>query len=176
MKGRWREQILELVCPLCASYPRSSCNELKMDLLPEDVRSEILCQLNLNELAACRLVSHSFKSMAEEHTKTVTHVAVDKPEINAYSSNYEDFLSNTLVTANVKMKKIEHCRCPVDGFYSFLTALCPKLQVLCASCSVSFTIDGLAKLPSLRYFQCHELILSSMTNRTWNTYVHKCNH
>ena len=45
-----------------------------MDLLPEDAQFEILSYLDLNELAACRFVSHSFKSMAEKQMKEVTHV------------------------------------------------------------------------------------------------------
>ena len=140
-----------------------------MDRLAEELQSQILSHLTLNEQAKCRLVSRSFKCLVEDHLRTITHVKTGNDRVDTYSSAYEDFLSNKFVTAYVRTEKMTnrylisfylqateremYTEFLVDGFYSFLSKFCPKLQVL-YSRSKLFHINNLFKLPSLRYFNC----------------------
>ena len=132
-----------------------------MDPLPEEVQLEILSHLNLNEQAACRLVSYSFKCLLEECLRIITHVQIGNEELNVYSSIYEDFLARKFVQASVRSEKMRSDERLSDSFYSFLSKFCPSLQVLYSAKSLHF--NDLLKLPHLRFFKCSKLIFPPST-------------
>ena len=114
-------------------------------LLPE-MRLEIFSYLSLNEMADCRLVSHSFKIWAEESMKHITHLNLqsktgwvrDWDKVAFYigwesGKYYEDsFFQHTFFSKPFVEAKGQRALTFSVGlkFCAFLGMFCQNLQVL----------------------------------------------
>ena len=120
-----------------------------MDHLPLEVNLKVFSHLTLDELAHCRLVSHSFKLWAEASMQLITHLELRESKNRAkwdleYDSDLdlhydldwtktvekemkESYVQNTFFTKPFVMALVQ-----IDEprFYAFLGKFCPNLQVL----------------------------------------------
>ena len=116
-----------------------------MDQLPLDVHLEISSYLSLNEIANCRLVSHSFKMWAEARMQHITHLKLRinfvRLPTNGVKYEWDGTIEKEMEESYVRhtfffkpcVTALVHIGCsygPDSTFYAFLGKLCPNLQVL----------------------------------------------
>ena len=145
-------------------------------LLPE-MRLEIFSYLSLNEMADCRLVSHSFKIYAEESMKHITHLDLqhernhpwdrdeDFFELDSTSRRvyFESYTKHAFFSKQFVEAKVRRALPSSVGwkFCAFLGKFCQNLQVLRMD-HFRFSCDELVLLGSkLQFFTCSWFIPGS---------------
>ena len=137
-----------------------------MDRLPPEMQQEIFSYLWLDEMAHCRLVSHSFKLRAEESMKRITHLDVGRSKLEPaylwtlYGSDTKE-MNESYVKHTFFSKPFVKAQVPSTDYslvgsrvFAFLAKFCPNLQVLEMGC-VHFSCDDVLLLgPNLQYFTC----------------------
>ena len=144
-----------------------------MNHLPMEVHLKISSYLSLNQLADCRLVSHSFKVWAEVNMQLITHLQL-RSNLSKKDVKYElrddwdetveeemkesyfqhTFLSKPFVTAVVATRYPTYRA--GSRFYAFLGKSCPNLQVLRMN-DFTFSCEDLTLLtPELQFFICKD--------------------
>ena len=137
-----------------------------MDHLPLEVHLKVSSYLSLNQLAHCRLVSHSFKIWAEARMQLITHLELcrSEPEKGVKYELRDDW--DETVEAEMQESYVQHTffskpfvTAVVAGyrtgsrFYAFLGKFCPNLQVLDG---FVISCENLALLGSkLQLFTCN---------------------
>ena len=137
-----------------------------MDHLPPEIQKEIFSYLSLEEMVHCRLVSHSFKVLAEERMKHITHLNLEWVGLTSGLSSSEmdesyvqhTFLSKPFVTVT---RQYEFLSSPTTGFFAFLGKFCSNLQVLRMD-DLNLSYDHLVLLgPNLQFCTCQCLFPGS---------------
>ena len=138
---------------------------LKMDRLSLDAQQKVFAFLSINDRANCRLVSSSFKQMAEASLAQVTHLNMSALLLNPYKQGRvvgmdvemalsyvgQELLSRTFVRGLVNQFEL-------DEFFSFLGKLCPSLQVvLLLQMELSYE-NALQIASSVTFFSCDRFI------------------
>lgn len=117
-----------------------------MDRLPFDAQEEVFALLSINDRANCRLVSSSFKQMAEADLRQITHLKMlplnDKPLVGWRKKLVrrckilqplyirENFMSKPFVRGLVKCNDGRNGKSVDGSFFAFLEKFCPNLKVL----------------------------------------------
>ena len=136
-----------------------------MDRLPPEIQQEIISYLWLDEMAHCRLVSHSFKVRVEESMKHITHLDLEisqsELEFPWFRSGYKEEMNESYVKhtffsePSVKAQAPSTLNSPVGSrFFAFLAKFCPNLQVLQMDLFKLSCDDLLLLGPNLQYFTC----------------------
>ena len=146
---------------ICTQQPQAPST---MDHLPPQKQQDIFSYLSLNEMAHCRLVSHSFKLHAEESMRHITHLDFQSKLESAFSwighKSYPEemnesyvehtFFSKPFVRAQFQRPYPSPLRDP-SGLLAFLAKFCPNLQVLRMA---YLPCDDLLLGSNLQYFTC----------------------